>query len=306
MYRQTIIKNIEQQQNNKQNLTIYDALENLIEHKETSDIRFNFSSTIDTICAHKCILSIRSPVFAAMIHGDWLEKDNVLISDITINVFRKFITYLYTDNGIDLSSENDDTIADLMYCAHKYEIIQLENIISEFISNKINSTNVLCYYKIYHFYNNSIIVKKCMNVISNSTLKVIDCDDFKTLPIELIKNILQLNRVSVSEFVLFKGVLIWAAEQCKKMNLQTNSTYKRKVLDGAHRLIRFPTMQAQEFFDVIVMEPHFFEPIEIGEIFMTIRGENLTSIYSNVSRYDSSKLSKIFMLMKMVNSIRNV
>lgn len=305
MYRQTILKNIDNEEK-KTNLTIYDALKNLIEHKETSDIRFNFSSTKDTICAHKCILSMRSPVFAAMIHGDWIEKNNVLITDISINVFRKFITYLYTDNGINLSIETDDFIADLMYAAHKYEIIQLENIIGEFISNKINTTNVLCYYKIYHFYNNSIIVRKCMNMISSNTLKVIDCDEFKTLPIELVKNILQLNRFSVSEYVLFKGVLEWAAKQCKIMNLQINSTYKRKVLMGAHRLIRFPTMQPQEFFNIIVMEPNFFEPIEIGEIFMTIRGENTTSIYSNVCRYDSSKLSKLFMLMKMVNVMRNV
>lgn len=287
--------------------TILDALQNLIDHKETADIKFNIvkkASVIDTIWAHKFILSVRSAVFAAMIHGDWADKETVLIKDISANVFRKFIGYLYTDNDIDLSKESEHFAAELMYAAHKYEITQLEQLISDYVCRKITELNVLNYYITYNLFNNSPIVDKCMDTISNHTLSIVKSNAFSELSIELIKNVLQLSRFSCGECVLFGVLMAWSMEQCRKLNLPINSENKRMVLNGAHELIRFPTMTMQEFFNIIVMEPEFFQPIEIGEIFMAIQGQNVSPIYSNVSRHDSSRLSN--MLLKLVDTLRNI
>ena len=70
--------------------------ESLLERSDFSDLKIDVKGT--EFMAHKCVLSVRSPVFAAMFASDMKEKleNRVEINDIDVDVFEQFLRFVYT------------------------------------------------------------------------------------------------------------------------------------------------------------------------------------------------------------------
>ncbi|KAI5631199.1 BTB/POZ domain-containing protein [Phthorimaea operculella] len=89
--------------------------------------------------AHKLILAMASPVFAAMFYGGFEKKeDPVLISDIDLPTFSCLLEYIYTDE-VTISDTNQ--AASLYGAANKYILVHLEKRCLDFLSQKLNSDN---------------------------------------------------------------------------------------------------------------------------------------------------------------------
>lgn len=71
------------------------------------------------IPAHKELLVVSSPVFAAMFNGELHEEDDVTILDASIEGFKEFLQFFYSKE-VNLSMEN---VGDVLNLTHKYDIV---------------------------------------------------------------------------------------------------------------------------------------------------------------------------------------
>ena len=100
------------------------SLSDLLNNQTNCDVHFTLQND-ETIGAHSCILSARSPVFAAMLHHDCEESRTKVINakDTDPDAFKMFLQLLYT--GQLTNSMAFEIYADLYAIAHKYQVTDL-------------------------------------------------------------------------------------------------------------------------------------------------------------------------------------
>lgn len=105
------------------------------------DVLFQVGS--HKIGSHMAILSISSPVFAAMFRHQMQEKKNrkVILKDITNDNLRRFLFFLYSGRLVS-PMDVDDGIS-LYEVAHKYHVLDLMEECIAFISTKITPQNCI-------------------------------------------------------------------------------------------------------------------------------------------------------------------
>ncbi|XP_021004426.1 uncharacterized protein [Parasteatoda tepidariorum] len=93
-----------------------------------------------TIPAHKCVLSVRSPVFRAMFESDMKETQtsSVDICDLSAATLNHMLTFVYTNN-VDLASID---VSELYAAADKYQILDLRQYCSNFFIETLTVKNV--------------------------------------------------------------------------------------------------------------------------------------------------------------------
>ncbi|EFX72949.1 hypothetical protein DAPPUDRAFT_253786 [Daphnia pulex] len=119
-------------------------LEELFEKKKRiplSDITFNVLGR--QFAAHKTILAIRSPVFAAMFlyHTIELISGEVEVDDIDPDVFQEVLRYLYT--GLTRSAAMDIMAPALLAAADKYLLGQLKTRCETHLIRQMSAKNCL-------------------------------------------------------------------------------------------------------------------------------------------------------------------
>ena len=94
---------------------------NVMKNEQFSDVTFSIGDK--ELKAHKLILSIHSPVFAAMFKHDTKEaKENrVEIIDIHFDVFQELLKFIYSGKAVVL----DFCAAELLAAADKVFILKL-------------------------------------------------------------------------------------------------------------------------------------------------------------------------------------
>lgn len=97
----------------------------------TSDVTIISEDGVNFFC-HRCVLSKRSPVFAAMFRANMKEKESGIVrcSDLSGKCLGIFIHFIYTG---DLSEEwtQRDVIGELTYAADKYQQVELLQFLDE-------------------------------------------------------------------------------------------------------------------------------------------------------------------------------
>ncbi|KAJ2949271.1 hypothetical protein O0L34_g6222 [Tuta absoluta] len=185
----------------------------LLRSQEWADCTFKFltgsagaGGSNYSLDAHKLILAMASPVFAAMFYGGFEKKeDPVFISDIDLSTFSCLLEYIYTD-AVTLSDTNQ--AASLYGAANKYILVHLEKICLNFLSQKLNSDNVCQIYEFSCLYSIEELKKKCFELISTKTQDVLKGPSFKTIHVKTLKEIVSMESLNISsEMDLFNAVL---------------------------------------------------------------------------------------------------
>lgn len=141
-----------------------------------SDVTFVIGE--DRFCAHKAILAVRSPVFAAMFDHDMQEsKENtVKITDIRPEVFREALRFIYTG-----SAEKIELLADeLLIAAEKYALDNLKRMCEDHLAMVLTvelSTEML---RLADTYNANQLKQQTIDFIS-ANLKEMKPADWKSL-----------------------------------------------------------------------------------------------------------------------------
>lgn len=235
----------------------------LINNKILSDVSFHFlnvSQEAEIIYAHSFMLSKRSEVFFAQFNGSLKKPEKVMIEDATKETFLSFMNYLYTDIA-QITCEN---VAELFYLGNKYLVKGLQKRCEMYVDNNISLDNFLTITKTSIKLFCEDLIDICSVFIETHCFIIVKMEQFLKIELHILKFILNLERSSCDEIILFRSVLKWAEIYCKENNM------KMKELTDVFQLIRFPTMSLEEFGECAKYNDIFESKAEIGSIFCFI------------------------------------
>lgn len=109
----------------------------VLENQKFGDITFSVGNK--ELRAHKAILAVRSPVFAAMFEHEMVEnrQNMVLIKDMDYEVLKEMLTYIYTGRSKNLK----DVAEDLLVVADKYDLEGLKTLCQRELGAKLTTEN---------------------------------------------------------------------------------------------------------------------------------------------------------------------
>ncbi|XP_055950860.1 uncharacterized protein LOC129984941 [Argiope bruennichi] len=123
-------------------LDLSNDFERLLDSGATYFPDVNLNCGTVSLPAHKSILSARSPVFAAMFTSQMKEnrENKVSITDISPNVLKNMLIYIYTGKTGELSVQS---AVDLLFAADKYELLDLKKVCCFHLKSHLSVENVL-------------------------------------------------------------------------------------------------------------------------------------------------------------------
>lgn len=211
-----------------------------------SDIKFSVGKSSDakkTIPAHKYVLGTASPVFFAMLYGDFAKDDIISIDDCEPQPFLELLRFLYCDK-VNLSSSN---VLDVLYLANKYIVPVLSKECVNYLLENVLTDNVLDVLNAAVCFGEARLEKHCWSILSRCTSEIFLSDSFVEIDSQLMKSILKKDCLNVEEIDVFHAIKRWAAGECRRQNITPNTDNMREVLCDIISLIRFPVMSAKEF-----------------------------------------------------------
>lgn len=251
----------------------------LFNNASQSDVYFEFTDGV-RYCGHKLLLS-RSSVFDRMFNvKDWKETINLVkIDDIPSEDFYEFLRFLYTDE-VNLTEKNFIGVG---YAAHKYNIKLLETICADFLCGVLNLNNVIQYLE--QSYKCEIIGEEVLCFVDDNIKTLIENKSLFTISQEPLMEILCRDSLRCNEFELFKFTLEWSQHAIRSCEDDAAIKNKKTKYSAVFNLIRFPTMNADEFLKCFSLVPDFFTAVETHAILRyCTKKEDDNLIYSTVAR----------------------
>ncbi|KAJ8673610.1 hypothetical protein QAD02_004872 [Eretmocerus hayati] len=154
------------------------SLEKLFLDEKYSDVRLATCGG-ESLVAHKCILAVSSPIFAAMFEHDMIEsKLNVVdIDDVELDVLKEMLRFIYARKV-----ENLDKVAcGLLAVADKYEIQGLKDICAIKLEEILGVENVVEILVLADRHNVQRLKSRAMNFVRVHVKEVVDSAAFKLL-----------------------------------------------------------------------------------------------------------------------------
>ena len=222
--------------------------ESLLNNPKRSDIVFVVGEPgeqRERVYGHSLIISLGSPVFDALLEGDWKGKEEVEIQCHPLS-FMSIMRYLYTQEII----VNEDHLVETFILAMKYglsgflvDIISKKYLTEDFLKDNICSLLQLaheqnCTKEIWH---------QAATYFDKYAEELIRKDSFLNLSVEVITSLIRRTRLSVNELSLFYSTVTWAEKRCEKEGLEVSAENLRLKMDPFIHYIRFPLMTGDEF-----------------------------------------------------------
>ncbi|KAJ8673316.1 hypothetical protein QAD02_004578 [Eretmocerus hayati] len=151
-----------------------DKFEELLEKHKFSDVTLKVEGK--ELLVHKSIVASGSPVFEAMFTHPMKESEenSVEIPDITFNVMKELLRFIYAARV-----KNLDEVADgLLVAAEKYSIENLKMICENHLSDKLSVENVMQFVDLANVHNASFLKKKCMGFINDHVKELVEAPLF--------------------------------------------------------------------------------------------------------------------------------
>ena len=241
---------------NWQKPTIKERTKFFFNNDRLSDIKFvvrkmdGESESKQVIPAHKFVLSISSPVFESMFHGELAEtRDSIELPDCDYESLLELFRFMYSDE-VNLSGSN---IMGVLYLAKKYMVPSLAEKCSEYLLKNLDPSNVFSILPSAQKYQEKDLMERCWKLIDEKTKEALNTDEFATIERSLVKEVIIRDNLSVDEIDLFKAVDLWATEECKRQGLEAVGATKRRILgEEIVKAIRFPIMKLEDFSSVVL------------------------------------------------------
>ncbi len=151
-------------------------------HDETTStaLAIPVTPTTMTFYAHRSILSVRSPVFAAMFSHSMLEDQNstIEITDLQPETVRALLEYIYTSNVEEIDEHN---AVEIFKAADKYELELLKQKAELIMMNSLSVSNCTMLYIVADLHNANELKKRVLNFIMRNILEVTESDDWRIL-----------------------------------------------------------------------------------------------------------------------------
>ena len=133
--------------------------------------------------AIKRLIIVKSPVFAAMFSGKFIESKltEIVIKDTTVEAFKTMIRFIY-DECIQRVFKDNDTrgniehIWDVYQLSDRYDVLRLRQSIGQHLTSIINLKNLLSISTIVFNYYNEVLIASVMAFIEKNINEVIKWD----------------------------------------------------------------------------------------------------------------------------------
>ena len=236
--------------------TIKERTKFVFNNDRFSDIKFvvrkmdGESESKQVIPAHKFVLSISSPVFEAMFHGELAEtRDSIELPDCDYESLLEFFRFMYSDE-VNLSGSN---IMGVLYLAKKYMVPSLAEKCSEYLLKNLDPSNVFSILPSAQKYQEKDLMERCWKVVDDQTEQAAKSDGFASIERSLLTEVIIRDTLVIKEIDLFKAVDLWATEECKRQGLEAGGATKRRILgEEIVKAIRFPIMKLEDFSSVVL------------------------------------------------------
>lgn len=234
------------------------------------DVHFSIASTEQPgspqnqqIGAHKMWLSAISPVFGAMFTGHWKETSTVSITDASFNGFQAFLKYFYTDRF----SINDETVADVLNLANKYDVPELKLCCAAFLLEHVMAENVVDWLGLAVLFEIAELSSKCRAIISGHTQQVITSPAFMQCSNAVLFEILSISWASCADELVFDACIEWAKLKCQQQNIDaTRPEHLRTMLGSCFDRIRLTRMSQSARKERLTRYQDMFSKEEIIEL----------------------------------------
>ena len=121
---------------------------------------------------------------------------------------------------------------------------------SEFLEKNLTANNVCDIFDQALLFDEQNLVEKCLSIVTKDTKHVFASKSFTNISHVSLARVLQSEKLNASEIDVFKACIQWA--EAKKLEQSSSSEVTiRSTLGELLYGIRFPTMSAQEFSDIV-------------------------------------------------------
>ncbi|XP_060064966.1 BTB/POZ domain-containing protein 6-like [Ylistrum balloti] len=223
--------------------TLSECFGHVFESSIASDVTFIVGIDKERISAHKLVLFSRSPVFYAMFEGPLAEQGEITIPDISEEIFRMFLRYLYTDT-MHLSVE---TVVPILYVARKYCVDILVSCCEEFLKKNLSVQNSCQLLELAHVFVMDDLKAECLQLIVDLPTVIFQSQSFLDLGSNCLTIITESDDLSADEIDVYKAVISWAKAECERQKLEKTPSNLHHVLGAILYNVRFPVMD-HEFF----------------------------------------------------------
>ncbi|XP_026684142.1 BTB/POZ domain-containing protein 6 [Diaphorina citri] len=222
--------------------------------------------------AHKLILSMSSPVFATMFHGELCEKGDTKILDITPEAFSTMLEHMYTD---EVNLKSFDHACEVCYAAKKYMLPALVKKCTTYIWSDIDPANTCRAYEFARLFVREIFINRCMKVIVNQTSDILNSSCFVEIDQGTLIDILNQDVLNISDEVqLFVALEKWIQY---RLNITSDSLKDEDTVSKLQSYAR-PFLRKLRF---LSMKPSDFATGPAQSLLLT--KEDILSILMNIS-----------------------
>ncbi|KAI5637466.1 BTB/POZ domain-containing protein [Phthorimaea operculella] len=187
---------------------------------EWADCSFQFGTSTsaeeskNSLQAHRLVLAMASPVFAAMFYGNVGDKNSpVIINDIDLPTFEALLKYIYTD---ELKITDATAAMNLYKAAHKYILINLKRMCRDTLFKYLNPNNVCQVYEFASFYDEKSLEKKCLDTFTTETYQVLKGNSFRSADTNTVKKIVKMDNLNINNEMDLYNALLEYVDHYKK------------------------------------------------------------------------------------------
>ena len=218
----------------------FTTLSSLLDDPSTHDVTFQTSDG-GSVSAHRAIVAAGSPVFHAMLYDGMKESNEkeIKLPSVDTETLKVLLSFLYTGK-IEVDSEN---CLSILEAAHYFNVTILEKKCSDSIAASLDHENCCTIATFADDKKFDGLLEKCLTFMYSNADKVIKGESFKTLSSELMLKFCQSSDLCVKEINLFVAVVEW----CQHQKANTPDETIKIVLQQ----IRYPLISVSDLLEKV-------------------------------------------------------
>ncbi|KAL3051520.1 hypothetical protein OYC64_001715 [Pagothenia borchgrevinki] len=206
---------------------------------------------VQTLSAHRSVLSAASQYFTLLLGGDFSESRSGRVelkewsspTGPDPDTVESVIQFMYTGQ-IRVTTAN---VHEVLEVADRFLLAQLKNFCGEFLMKKLNLSNCVAVHSLAHMYTLDTLALGAAKTIRRNFHKIISNEEFFTLPFHLVRDWLSDSGITVdSEQELFEAIVKWVHQ---------NTEERGKQFEELFKLLRLPQISPTYLSRVVRKEP---------------------------------------------------
>lgn len=236
---------------------------------EMADVKFVFgvgTDQVDTVPAHKSILSISSSVFRTMFYGSLPEQGDVPIVDASAAAFKEFLQFFYLDT-VELTSEH---IVDVSIMCHKYGLTEALKLCEYPLQDSFTIDEICMEYALAMLLEISDTIQFCEQMIQRNADKILKSNSFLDSSREMVDKIIQLVKWECNTAMIVDAYISWAKTECRRKNLDETAENLKAQLGPSFDRIPFADLDAEQLVQFIASNSNVLSHSDFTEIIQKV------------------------------------